>query len=701
MKIKYLFFLLLMVLFSRCYAQQTKSIDLQDGLIVHFPFDGNIYNEAESLSPFYDESFPFVNNILKVDSTAIKFKNKRLDIDFYKGIYSTEYTVSFWFRPDEDLNEKTSEQKKTTFIDSGSKEDQAFALSYFKGNIVLNLAFQETEGDAGKLEKNARQYPIKFLKNNWYLLCVTFGENNDVKLTIDNQTYKMGAFNTITSKLGKIGDFNKPLVIGGDGDNIKGVGKNFFNGAMDDLRIYNRILQHDEISLLFEKKTQIFPLPIVKWRNPQLLYSEVSNENFTIGNCITTNYKITKLQIFINEVLSKEVVDIKKYSDENRNCNYLIDSKIVLEEGSNYIKVAVFDENGNVKYSDDRLIVNKLNKSAGSTDNIPPTITLVEPSGLPGFKIYTNKKEITITGNTRDEAGIFNVKINGITADYDKNTAGFKGNALLNYGDNTIKVLATDIHKNESTFIFFVNREKDASEDIPVVDLHEKRIALVIGNGDYANFDKLKNPINDMMAIEKTLGLLDFEVKYVQNAIRDSLIEAIDQFGMELAKDSNTVGLFYFAGHGIQVENKTYLVPVNAKTYLKPKDLEYCYPLESLLQTLKESKNRMNLVILDACQNDPAQANRSIKLEKGLAPIVVSSSGLFVGLSTSPGMTASDGDGNNSTYTLELIKALKVPKLKVEELFKKVRIAVSQKTENKQIPWENSSLNSEFYFRKY
>ncbi len=700
MKIKYLFFLVLVVSFTNSYAQQAKSIDLQEGLIVHFPFDGNIYNEAENLSPFYDESFPFVSNILKEDSTAIKFNNKRLDIDFYKGIFSTEYTVSFWFRPDEDLNEKTSDLKKITFLDSGSKDDQAFALSYFKGNIVLNLAFQESEGDAGKLEKNARQYPFKFLKNNWYLLCVTFGENNDIKLTIDNQTFNMGVFNTISSKLGKIGDFNKPLVIGGDGNNIKGVGKNFFNGAMDDLRIYNRILQHDEISLLFEKKTQIFPLPIVKWRNPQLLYSEVGTENFTIGNCITTNYKINKVQIFINEILSKEITDIKKYSDENRNCNYLIDNKIVLEEGANYIKVAVFDENGNVKYSDERLVINKHIKIIGNTDNMPPTITLVDPSGLPGFKIYTKKKEVTVTGNTRDESGIFNVKINGITAEYDKNTAGFKGNVLLNYGDNTIKVLSTDINKNESTFIFFVNREKDTIEDIPLIDLHEKRIALVIGNEEYVNFKKLNNPINDTKAIEKVLTKLDFDVKYVHNAIRDSLIEAIYQFGEELAKDTNTVGLFYYAGHGIQVEGKTYLVPVNAKTYLKPKDLEYCYPLETLLQALRDSKNRMNLIVLDACQNDPAEINRSFTLEKGLAPIVVGSPGLFVGLSTSPGMTASDGDGTNSTYTLELIKALKVPKLKVEELFKKVRIAVSQKTGDKQVPWENSSLKSEFYFRR-
>lgn len=711
MKIKYIFFIILYSSFTGSYSQQVKSIDLQDGLIVHLPFNGNIYNEAESLSPFESEDFAFVNNILKEDSSAIKFKNKRLNIDFYKDLYSTEYTLSFWFRPDEDMNQNTSEQKKTTFLDGGSKEDQAFALSYFKGNIVLNVAFQESEGDAGKLEKNARQYPFKFLKNNWYLICITFGENNDVILTIDNNTYKMGQFSALNSKLGKIGNFNKPLIIAGDGSN--GAGKNFFNGAMDDLRIYNRILQHDEISRLFEKKTEIFQLPIVKWRNPQLLYSEVSNGNFTIENCIATNYKINKIQIFINDVLAKEETNIKKYSDNNSNCNYLISNKIELEEGSNYVKIAAFDENGNVKYSDERLIVNKQNKTAGNTDNTPPTITLIDPSGLPGFKIYTKKNEITIAGNTRDESGIFNIKINGIAAEYDKNTAAFKGNVQLVYGDNTIKVLATDIHKNESTFVFFINREKDASEDIPVVDLHEKRIALVIGNEDYVTFDKLKNPINDAKAIKKELELLDFEVKYVHNANKEAMHLAIYQFGEDLANDANTIGLFYYAGHGIQENNITYLVPINGKPFPiknelddKLKDtlkaaLNSYYRLESLLQTLDGSKNRMNLIVLDACQNDPTAANRSItKLEKGLAPIVVSSPGLFVGLSTSPGMTASDGDGTNSTYTLELIKALKVKKLKVEELFKKVRIAVSQKTSNRQVPWENSSLNSEFYFRK-
>ncbi len=683
------------------YAQQAKSIDLNEGLIVHFPFDGNIYNEAESLSPFYDENFPYVKNIIKEDSAAIKFKNKRLSIDFYKGMFYTEYTVSFWFRPDEDLNATTTTTKKITFLDSGNKDDQAFALTYFKGNILLNLAFPEANATAGQLEKNESKQPFNFIKNNWYFLCITFGENNDVKLTIDNNSFKLGTISTINTTLGKIGNFNKPLVIAGDGPTIKTTGKNFYNGAMDDLRIYKRILQPYEISLLYEKKTQIYSLPTIKWRNPPLLYSEVSNENFTIENCINTNYNIKKLQIFINEILHKEVTDLNKFKLESSSCNYLIDNKIVLEEGSNYIKVAIFDENDNVKYTDERLIINKHVKTDNNKDVNPPTITLTNPSGLPGFKIYIKKNEITLTGNARDESGIFNIKINGITAEYDKNTAAFRGNVLLNYGDNTVKVLATDINKNESTFIFFVNREKDESLEIPVVDHHEKRLALVIGNQDYVNFRKLRNPINDIKAIEKVLDELDFEVKFVQNATRDSLIESISSFGEELKKDTNTVGLIYFAGHGIQVDGKTYLVPINAKTYLKPKDLEYCYGLESLLQALKDANNSLNLVILDACQNDPAEINRSITLEKGLAPIAVNSPGLFIGLSTSPGMTASDGNGNNSTYTLELIKALKVPKLKVEELFKKVRIAVSQKTNNNQIPWENSSLKTEFYFRKH
>lgn len=700
MKSKLISFILFFSSFSAAFSQQAKSIDLNEGLIAHFPFDGNIYNEAESLSPFDYENFPFVKNVLDKDSSAIKFKNKRLNIDFYRGTFSTEYTISFWLKPDEDLNEKSTQLKKIIFLDSGSKEDQAFALSYTKGNIVLNVAFPEAPGGFGKLENTERKQAYKFVKNNWYFFCLTFGENNDVKLTIDNNYFKMGQISTINTTMGKIGNFNKPLIIAGDGKSPKTAGKDFYNGAIDDLRIYKRILQADEINLLFRKKTEIFSLPTVKWRNPQLLYSEVSNSSFTLENCVNTTYNLTKLQIYINEILFKEVTDLKKYKLENSNCNYQIESQIDLEEGSNYIKVAIFDENDNIKYTDERLIINKRHKSNDNKDIIPPTITPISPSGLPGFKIYTAKNEIAVIGNVRDESGIYNVKINGITADYDKNTSSFRGNVLLNYGDNTVKILALDINKNESTFIFFVNRDRDDSLDSQVVDLHEKRIALVIGNEAYTNFRKLKNPINDITAIEKALVDLNFEVKVIHNAIRDTLIEVIEQFKVDLAKDKNTVGLFYFAGHGIQVEGKTYLVPTNAKTYLQPKDLNYCYGLESVLQALKDANNRTNLVILDACQNDPAEINRSITLEKGLAPIAVNSPGLFIGLSTSPGMTASDGDGNNSTYTLELIKALKVPKLKVEELFKKVRIAVAQKTNDKQVPWENSSLKTEFYFRK-
>ncbi|MES2794528.1 MAG: LamG-like jellyroll fold domain-containing protein, partial [Bacteroidota bacterium] len=369
-----LFLILFFCIKINAFSQLAKSIDLENGLIVHFPFDGNLHNISENLSETMGDEPSYVSNLLNKDSSAISLKNDILKVDFYNGKYSHEYSISFWLKPDTDLNEKTSFPNPIKFLDSGSPYEQCFMLSYFKGNIKLNLMFPHASADSGRLESNSIGYPINFNKNRWYFFNISFGENNSVDLTIDDKTYQIGTINALKLNLGRFGDLNKPLIIGGDPEASEGRGKNYFNGAIDDLRIYTRILQEDELAFLYKKKTEIFPIPIVLWRQPFSLYTEVSVNSINIKHCIKTESAITKIQIFNNDVLLSEVLNPTKYSDQNLACDYIVENEVSLEHGSNYIKIAAFDEHEGVKYSEERLVINKLIRAVGNNDYTPPIL---------------------------------------------------------------------------------------------------------------------------------------------------------------------------------------------------------------------------------------------------------------------------------------------------------------------------------------
>lgn len=693
--------LLLSFIHAGAFAQlQPKSMDLENKLIIHFPFDGNFENISENSSDAQSNEIGFTRNLLNIDSTALKLKNQRLKIDFWKGEYSREYSVSFWFKPDADLNDKTT-ANSIKFIDSASKFEHCFTIAYQKGNLILNINFPEAPSEIVNLNKNQFSFPAKFFKNNWYFINYSFGENNDIRLTIDDKSYILGQINILKTNLGKMGDLNKPMVLGGDGQNLDGDGKQFFNGALDDLRIYTRILEENELAFLFRKKTEIFPVPIISWMAPKSLYTEQSLNSFKIKNCIKTESVITKIQIYINDVLSKEVQNPVKFVDENKNCDYVFENEILLDQGSNYIKIAAFDNNDGLKYSDERLIINKLNRIAGNQDFSPPSLNLVNPTGLPGFKVYTEKEQFTIVGNAIDESGIYNVKVNGITAEYDKKDGTFKANMLLNYGDNTIKVVAADINQNETSFIFFVNREKPDDNNNPLADNQKKRVALLIGNANYEFVKKLKNPLNDAKAVSEELVKLGFDTVMVLNGTKRQILRAVTAFYDKLSEDPNTIGLFYYAGHGMQIKGKNYLIPVDANVTRESEANEYCYDAEDLMATLLEAKNDMNLIILDACRNNPFEFpnNRSIS-GPGLGVLGSQAKGTFIAFATAPGTTASDGSGINGLYTQEFLKALKIPKLKIEEVFKRVRLGVFDLSAKEQTPWENSSLLGDFYFNR-
>lgn len=223
----------------------------------------------------------------------------------------------------------------------------------------------------------------------------------------------------------------------------------------------------------------------------------------------------------------------------------------------------------------------------------------------------------------------------------------------------------------------------------------EKRNALVIGNSQY-QVGALRNPANDAQDMATRLNHLGFDVTLLLNTGQEKMEQAINEFGRQLYQGG--VGLFYYAGHGVQVHGENYLIPVNAHIESES-DVRYkAVNIGQLLGKMGEARNGLNIVILDACRDNPfAKEFRSAS--RGLA--VVSSSavkGTLIAYATSPGKVASDGEDRNGLYTKHLLKNLQTPGLPVEQVFKRVLQGVERETNGKQTPWTSSSFSGDFYF---
>jgi hypothetical protein len=221
------------------------------------------------------------------------------------------------------------------------------------------------------------------------------------------------------------------------------------------------------------------------------------------------------------------------------------------------------------------------------------------------------------------------------------------------------------------------------------------RAALVIGNTRYAEAP-LRNPVNDAKAIGGELQRLGFKVNLLLDAGRAQMTGSIQAFGSDLAK-SKGVGLFYYAGHGAQLAWRNYLIPVDAAVEKLQDMREKTVEINTLLQGLVRAGNPMNVIILDACRDNPFGSKVPTE-QKGLSQFDAPP-GSLLAYATSPGNTAADGEGENGLYTENLLRELKTPESKIEDVFKRVRLAVRRRSQGLQIPWESTSLEEDFYFQ--
>lgn len=223
---------------------------------------------------------------------------------------------------------------------------------------------------------------------------------------------------------------------------------------------------------------------------------------------------------------------------------------------------------------------------------------------------------------------------------------------------------------------------------------NRRRVALVIGNARYTN-SPLKNPINDAEVISKALSASGFNVSRHDNLNYKKMRDVVRLFGEGI--DKGDVALFYFAGHAIQYQGKNYLLPVDEDLKHENEIPASALDIDFVLAKMENAKNDLNIVVLDACRNNPlGSASRSI--DRGLTT-VNAAKGSFIAFATSPNKVALDGSGNNSPYTKHLAEAIRRGGLTLEQVFKEVRNNVIRETNNQQVPWENSSILGEFYFK--
>jgi len=218
------------------------------------------------------------------------------------------------------------------------------------------------------------------------------------------------------------------------------------------------------------------------------------------------------------------------------------------------------------------------------------------------------------------------------------------------------------------------------------------RVALVIGNGGYRNAP-LANPTNDARAVGDALRRMGFQVVSLENASLRQMNDAVRQFGDAL---QGGVGLFYYAGHGVQVKGRNFLVPVDADIQREDEVPYKAFDVSQVLAKMEAARNPLNIVILDACRNNPfVRASRGAGggLAQMDAPV-----GSIVAFATAPGAEAADGASGNGLYTSQLLRFMATPGLKVEDVFKRTRVAVKQASGGRQIPWESTSLEGDFYF---
>lgn len=384
------------------------------------------------------------------------------------------------------------------------------------------------------------------------------------------------------------------------------------------------------------------------------------------------------------------------YSSDTRNI-FVVN----LDKGEVNESVAVDERPSSIALSDDGSLL-----AVGTVSGViylyevvrnnPAEIKIISPAINRNYGEQLVKGAVvTVEGKIDGTDRMAQVLINDEKAELNPD-GSFKGTVNLVPGKNRVRVAAQNTQSQVISKDLYLNSEP-AQQKSPATDhakQYNKRIALVIGNADYTATSKLKNTLNDAKAMTNTLKGLGFDVTTIENGNYETIKNAIYAFGDRI--QDVDVSLFFYAGHGIEVDGANYLVPVDADIQSHLDVKQKCIPLSGVSNTMEFANDEgLNMIILDACRNNPFPAGK--RGGTGLARINAPS-GTLIAYATDPGSVASDGDGTNGLYTGELIKQLKISQ-RIEDIFMHTRNNVEQLSGGKQRPWEEARLKGIFYLK--
>lgn len=271
----------------------------------------------------------------------------------------------------------------------------------------------------------------------------------------------------------------------------------------------------------------------------------------------------------------------------------------------------------------------------------------------------------------------------------------FHAQINLTRGKNRVRIALQNTESVITEKDFYITHEPDTLRTKITKDaVSGKRMALVIGNSNYSSANKLINTLNDAQGMTLVLKELGFEVVSIYDGDYEKIKNAIYAFGDQI-RDSD-VSLFYYAGHGVEVDGVNYLIPVDAAIESALDVKQKAIPLVGVLRTMEFANDEgLNMIILDACRNNPFPTGK--RGGAGLAK-VSAPSGTLIAYATDPGSTASDGESKNGLYTGELIKQLKISQ-RIEDIFMNTRNEVEKISSGNQRPWEEARLRGVFYLK--
>jgi hypothetical protein len=422
--------------------------------------------------------------------------------------------------------------------------------------------------------------------------------------------------------------------------------------------------------------------PVIKWVSPSGQNTTLDYFNAKVRASIRSVTGLKSVLLYLNGV-SKGETEILPAPGEPGV--FTVEKSINFSPGENNIYLVATNNEGATK-SELRYFTNPSAVAPVVAWSSPETVnTLVNTESFTigaCIKSPTELKSVKllVNGSIQTEDNVFQ------TSNLGDCNYNWKSSIVLKEGDNNIYVIATNVAGSTTS-------EKRLIRLQPA--LAERRLALIFGNSVYKNNSTLKNPVNDANLMEGTLKELGFEVIKRLNSGKTEMEAAIREFTERLP--NYNVALFYYAGHGVQVDGKNYLIPTDALLE-KPTDCKFdAVAVNFVVDEFERYPDNTNIVILDACRNNP-YATWARGGDAGFKAMNFTS-GTIISFATSEGATAADGKGANGLFTEELVKQMVIPQ-SVYSVFMKTRVEVKKLSNNQQIPTEWNKLNGDFFFRK-